>query len=469
MKNYILAFVSALAFNSAVECGRRKDTVQDDIRAFGRTVSLHQQSSFSNSQPGIVNEESDYGPLQDENGNFIFRGNELSKIKHILVKNIVQSIAQNSDSTVTQDSNPEDQPHVRRKLSEYLHQLYDGRGGHQFVELASQEYRHDVFNLKSGYIKFSSIAPHLFQMIRQSRGITDLSYKNSLEQSMVSVGPLKSGAYFFYTSDNRYIVKFLRSTDGIVFTHMLPGYVDALRDKSTLLADTIGFYRFIHRNPSENIKNKYYAIVVRNIFPENYKMDIVYDLKGSTHNRNGGGVDGAAIAQKDCVYLLNDEQLQFGPYMSDFLSQLRKDTRFMAEGNVNDYSLLVGIRYVDASEVVQQQDLNGEWDGWYSFQGGFLARNNDGSVFIDEQTNKVKVVYVSVIDILTEYNQDRIEDHRRKAIDEDIATRMSNIPPMNYWQRFLHKMKVWNEPDSPERLADKKICLKQALKAKSFH
>jgi hypothetical protein len=91
-------------------------------------------------------------------------------------------------------------------------------------------------------ITFHSIAPEIYSRLRERWGISTKDYlvrryflnvlinnlhliiQRSLKHPMAAIGPLKSGAYFFYTQDNRFIIKFIPALHAKVCWQKLPAY-----------------------------------------------------------------------------------------------------------------------------------------------------------------------------------------------------------------------------------------------------
>ena len=89
-------------------------------------------------------------------------------------------------------------------------------------------------------------------------------------------------------------------------------------------------------------------VIMTSVFDTPEKIHTVYDLKGSLvgrqaseKERTGGGV------LKDLDLVNDHKKLHLGSKKPAFMAQLKRDAMFLAQLNIMDYSLLVGIHYRD--------------------------------------------------------------------------------------------------------------------------
>jgi hypothetical protein len=222
--------------------------------------------------------------------------------------------------------------------------------------------------------------------------------------------------------------------------------------QNTLLSRILGLHKIHVYDPRASVNDVYHVLVIANTFPD--PPDFVYDLKGSRHNRLAR-VDGAATALKDQDWLNDGRQLRLGHFAKEiFISQLQQDTQWIRQAQVNDYSLLVGVRLVDSRLIdrtlaaKQLRDLEpraqtNSDNAWYQYDGGFIARTDNGEVYIDEEGRAV-IYYFSLIDLYTVYDSARQEEHRRKAKTPELALAISCVPPSKYYERFIDALRRWS-------------------------
>lgn len=349
--------------------------------------------------------------------------------------------------------------HRRHRTNKKMLNFFTRKYNHLSQQKAKLYAAERIFSLppiKRGKISFHAIATNVFKSLRQHWNIDKQEYLHSLSTPrMAAIGPLKSGAFFFYTADQRFLIKFIPGTHAHILWQQLPVYHDKiLQNSNSLLTRILGLYRINLKHL--NVNDVYNVLVIENTFSsisDARGMDVVYDLKGSFINRLAKS-DGAATALKDQDWLLSKQKIQLGPARDLFLSQLRADTEWLLKANINDYSLLLGIAYVNAADIEEsladrqlQQVLNDDDDSnddnlWYSYDGGFVGRTADGGIYTDNN-NRVPVYYTSLIDLFTIYNCERKNEFERKAKTPELAELISCIPPVKYHSRFLSKLSEW--------------------------
>jgi hypothetical protein len=167
-------------------------------------------------------------------------------------------------------------------------------------------------------------------------------------------------------------------------------------------------------------------VVMENVFNSELPVDEQYDLKGSTIDRLvevEEGTANPAIALKDMNF---KRQLKIGGSMKALLmEQVEKDTRWMANMNICDYSFLVGIRSLYGVEI--KPDLHArhspEPSRFKSFLGGVLSADGE------------EVYYLAIIDILTQYVFKKKGERLLKSFIHN-ADQISAMPPKPYQLRF---------------------------------
>jgi 1-phosphatidylinositol-4-phosphate 5-kinase len=91
----------------------------------------------------------------------------------------------------------------------------------------------------------------------------------------------KSGSIFFYSHDDKYLLKTISETEAKTLMEMLEKYYDHIHSGPTLLAPIVGLYKLTTKQGKDmNI------VVTKNVFSTVREMHIIYDLKGSTVGRS---------------------------------------------------------------------------------------------------------------------------------------------------------------------------------------
>ncbi|ORZ13266.1 hypothetical protein BCR42DRAFT_73671 [Absidia repens] len=326
--------------------------------------------------------------------------------------------------------------------------------------------------------KFKDYAPWVFRHLREIFHIDAADYLMSLTHKYIlsELGsPGKSGSFFYYSRDYRFIIKTIHRSEHVFMRNILLDYYDHVkRNPNTLLCRIYGLHRI--KLPRGR---KIHFVVMGNVFPSNKNVHEIYDLKGSTFGRftPEAEVDRNPDAvMKDLNWVKLGRHLELGPEKRRLLvSQLEKDIDALIKLNIMDYSLLIGIhgikrkndeRFHQRLQLVETHHLDLEHipskqqkfkaikytalplvaDSqlsttpsqerrciFYADNGGFQSSNMN-----DEDTDLL--YYIGVIDILTPYSLVKKTEHIWKSITQDKNT-ISSVPPKLYGQRFLDYMK----------------------------
>jgi len=227
-------------------------------------------------------------------------------------------------------------------------------------------------------VDFLDYAPQVFRFLRSKYGVSDEEYVRSIQGSTEAMVEKfteggRSGAFFYFSEDSRYIVKTLTSGECEALLRFLPKYAAHMdRYPSSLLSRLCGFHALKLYNLTIHF------IVMQSVFLTPRTIHERYDLKGSwvdRHAATGGpedqrarrtpagkrhqiessssssssGARGAGIfARKGGVYKDNDlnRAVRIGKVDRNMLlKQLTLDAHFLRDCNIMDYSLLLGVHH----------------------------------------------------------------------------------------------------------------------------
>ncbi|KAI8067801.1 hypothetical protein BC940DRAFT_326277 [Gongronella butleri] len=302
--------------------------------------------------------------------------------------------------------------------------------------------------------KFKDYAPWVFRNLRELFHIDAADYLMSLTHKYIlsELGsPGKSGSFFYYSRDYRYIIKTIHKSEHVFMRRILTDYYQYVRrNPNTLLCRIYGLHRI--KLPRGR---KIHFMVMGNVFPANNDVHETYDLKGSTFGRwipEDEIAHNPHAVMKDLNWVRRAKQLELGPEKSQMLmAQLEKDVELLTQLHIMDYSLLIGIhdfnrgnceRYrdqrlqlVEAHATVERRPSRQRRKHciFYADNGGYQSSNcNDQATTL--------LYYFGVIDILTPYNWVKKTEHAWKSITQDKGT-ISSIPPDQYGRRFLAFMR----------------------------
>lgn len=205
---------------------------------------------------------------------------------------------------------------------------------------------------------FTDYAARRFAQIRHLSGISSDDYLRSFERTtMPNFSAGKSGAFLYFSSDRRYIVKTTSETEFEKLLSIIPAYEqylinEASKGRMPLITRYLGAHRIIMYDIP------LYFVVMQNVCPI---VDEKFDLKGSWVNRYGSRKDGDSGKMKRpkkytlpeteqppgeaagrkpkgkedgaTLYLDNDLQQCFLVHPEDaraLAAQIARDTKFLA-------------------------------------------------------------------------------------------------------------------------------------------
>jgi hypothetical protein len=228
--------------------------------------------------------------------------------------------------------------------------------------LTSQMIKEKGHDHKHGLkFKFKDYAGLCFRHLRNLWGVDPAEYLLSICGNVgfiKFISNSKSGQYFFYSNDYKYMIKTLTDTECKFLRRILPYLVKHMIQYPDSL---INRYYGLHRVKMPHIRRRLHFVVMNNIFHTPKEIHTKYDLKGATYK--GRYTKHAKIekkpsdsVRKDLNLLgFNDSLEEALPMLAQrfklgvpgrrkkFLDQVKADAYFLAKMGIMDYSLLVGV------------------------------------------------------------------------------------------------------------------------------
>ncbi|KAF4253196.1 hypothetical protein KXW98_006842 [Aspergillus fumigatus] len=345
--------------------------------------------------------------------------------------------------------------------------------------------------------KFKDYAPWVFRHLRAKFRLDPADYLMSLTSKYIlsELGsPGKSGSFFYFSRDYKYIIKTIHHSEHKLLRKILPEYYKHVeQNPNTLISQFYGLHRV-----KMAYGRKIHFVVMNNLFPPHRDIHQTFDLKGSTIGRDLREQDlerNPRATLKDLNWLRRGRHLECGPSKRQFfLAQLERDVELLKKLKIMDYSLLVGIHDLgrgneeklrdktlqvfqpggdreeetspnmlmrtpsklenerkarelrmlikkerpvplDKAAAKMPEEILDErqYHVFYADDGGFRATHENGQPG-DE------IYYLGIIDCLTHYGTVKKLENFFKGLSHDRG-QISPIPPESYGDRFVKFIK----------------------------
>lgn len=207
--------------------------------------------------------------------------------------------------------------------------------------------------------KFKDYAPWVFRRLRSKFQLDPADYLMSLTSKYIlsELGsPGKSGSFFYFSRDYKYIIKTIHHAEHKLLRKILRDYYQHIENNpNTLISQFYGLHRV-----KMAYGRKIHFVVMNNLFPPHRDIHNMFDLKGSTIGRDFREedlVENPRATLKDLNWLRRNRHLNFGPMKREvFMAQLRRDVALLQRLKLMDYSLLVGIHDVEKGNEENLRD-----------------------------------------------------------------------------------------------------------------
>lgn len=206
----------------------------------------------------------------------------------------------------------------------------------------------------------------------------------------------KSGSAFLKTLDDRFIAKEMSRTEFQTMESFAPTYFAYMSsavsaNRPTLLAKVLGCYKISFKKSGKDKgsgrwkSTQMNLIVMENLFYDR-RFSKIYDLKGSTRNRHvkSTGRENEVLLDENLVQSAHLAPFYLREHSKRILrGALYNDSKFLADINVMDYSLVVGVDsqknelVVGIVDYVRTYTLDKKLETWVK-ESGFLGGAGKG-------------------------------------------------------------------------------------------
>ena len=289
-----------------------------------------------------------------------------------------------------------------------------------------------VFSNKKMFLEY---APNVFSNLRIMSEIKESQWKESFDviQNKDSISKIassegKSSSLFFFTHDNKYIIKTIPERELKTFLNgFLKNYYEHnIENTNTLLVKIYGLFTF------KSGLTKINLMVMENIAP--FKTNQIlykFDLKGSLVGRETQNlfqnIQIKSLKDQDFLDLKEHNGELINPKKGDIAvipEIIKGDTKTLADSNLMDYSLFIA---VVEKEKLRENDKEHEEESLY-----------DSYKKIESENGKY-YYYFGIIDYLTEFNFRKTLENSFKNlfVSQSDKDKFSAIKPGPYQVRFF--------------------------------
>jgi 1-phosphatidylinositol-4-phosphate 5-kinase len=316
----------------------------------------------------------------------------------------------------------------------------------------------NAFSVFSNKKMFLEYAPNVFSNLRIMSEIKESQWKESFDViknkdsiSKIAGSEGKSSSLFFFTHDNKYIIKTIPERELKTFLKgFLKSYYEHnIENTNTLLVKIYGLFTF------KSGLTKINLMVMENIAP--FKTNQIlykFDLKGSLVGRETQNllqnIQIKSLKDQDFLDLKEHSGELINPKKGDIAvipEIIKGDTKTLADSNLMDYSLFIAIV---EKERLKENDKEHEEESLY-----------DSYKKIESENGKY-YYYFGIIDYLTEFNFRKTLENSFKNlfVSQSDKDKFSAIKPGPYQVRFFDFLRTHvfvKERDKRGKLIHKKL------------
>lgn len=246
---------------------------------------------------------------------------------------------------------------IRQASTSTDHSVRSTHVSNNFINQIGSRIRQRLAGPRRSFFMFTDYSPKQFATMRALSGISNEAYLHSFKSTtMPSFSEGRSGAFLYFSSDRKYIVKTTTKVEFDKLLQILPEYVKHFVDELALGRQPL-ITRFLGAHKIILYDIPLYFVIMQNICPS---VQEKYDLKGSWVNRHsstkkdynpkdarpkkfhvpsGGDQYRALNRRQDGAQLFLDNDLQncflLDPKVSKYLAeQILRDIKLLAGENV---------------------------------------------------------------------------------------------------------------------------------------
>jgi 1-phosphatidylinositol-4-phosphate 5-kinase len=227
--------------------------------------------------------------------------------------------------------------------------------------------------------KFKDYSPVVFAYLRRMYGINEFDFLISVcanANFIEFISNARSGQFFFYSSDGRYMIKTMTNAESKFLRRILPDYFrHCCKNPNTMITRFFGMYRVKLYHLRRNVK----FVIMNSVYYTDKYLQTFYDLKGSSVGRDAKPGQ-AVLKDNDLRRGLPDEALALSPETrARVRKQVESDCEFLTKMQIMDYSMLVGVHHVPPTIHTAPAASSGGGGGGDDFDKNIATTGFQGS------------------------------------------------------------------------------------------
>lgn len=195
---------------------------------------------------------------------------------------------------------------------------------------------------------------HYFKHLYMYWGINDFtnfyeSLSPKFNRDMVfkaGEGTGRSGSFFFFSHDQKFIIKTMTKSELDLMKKMMPAYSQHLKkNEDSLLSKILGIFTV----ETESFSSVHIMLMENTVrLKDPSQLRYIFDLKGSTVDRVVGGKTKNSTTLKDINFLVTKKRFKMLTSLDNrtcrkLVRAMRKDLEFLFGQRLMDYSMLIAI------------------------------------------------------------------------------------------------------------------------------
>ncbi|KAM0677993.1 hypothetical protein BDAP_000133 [Binucleata daphniae] len=293
------------------------------------------------------------------------------------------------------------------------------------------------FIVDSDVIYFKNYMSVKFEEIRNACNIKENEFMNSFKiEYFLKKSHVGKKSLIFYTANFRFVVKTIRKREKDVLVSILDNYVKYVKKGDTILSKIYGCYRI-----KSTFYGVFYVIVMDCVFNSPNMMHEIYDLKGSMHGRYAQNL--SYVTLKDCDWKTRNKKLYLNDDAKKMYSMMERDVEFLERNNILDYSLVLGIKYIENTKLLRFYSFYTEKDNRIVlvedkseiFKKSLPVAEVCNATFTSYQNNEKVFYNVGIVDFLTNWSILKKLEYYFSILT--CKKNFSCVHPSCYRERFL--------------------------------